>query len=140
MMQQPHSNQIVKQPTTTVQVTHTPTTVKVTHPTTIPTLQPTSTGGQTIQSGGSYASYKNAKTLAPNTTDIPKANKLGKGEKGLGGDANADKKGSQVSSTPKAESAQPSVEEVMKKAKIPSDFMDKLNKENKKASKATQRK
>ncbi len=138
VIQQPRSNQIVKQPTTTVQVTHTPTTVQVVRPTTVPTLQPASTGGQAIPSGGSYASYKNAKTLAPNTTDVPKANKLGKGEKGLGKDANAANKGSQVATTPKAESA--SYEEVLKKNNIPKDMIEKIKQKNFEASKMSQRK
>lgn len=139
-VQQPRTNTIVKQPSTLAVTTHPTTTVTVTHPTTIPTLQPTTAGGPKMSSGGSYASYKNAKTLAPSTTDIPKAGKLGKGESGLGKDANAANKDKQVSAAPKAESSQPSLEDVLKKTNIPSDIAAKLKQKNFEASKMSQRK
>lgn len=150
--EKPKTQVVVSRPTTVAVPTHVPktnvtvskptTVAPVVKPTTVPTaVHPAKTGGATenafsgkigsTTAGGSYsASYKNAKTLAP--TDTPKASSLGKGQQGLGNKDTqaASKEALAAQQAPKAESTQPSIDDVLKKTNLPPDLMSKLKQHN----------
>lgn len=146
----PTTHSVVTHPTTAVEVTHPTTTAKVnhpvtdvsvTHPTTVPVMASATAGdnksskggkmGSSSASGSYEASYKNVKDFAAANippADIPKAAKLSGGEAGLGlGDAkSAEKEALAAKEKPKAESAEASIEDVLKKTQLPSGLDSKL--------------
>lgn len=141
----PRTNVVVSKPTTTAVVTRPVTTAPVTRPTTpgvssSAALKTSSGLAGSSSKGGSYTpSYKNAKTLAPSAADTPKAAKLGSGTAGLGmTDPNAAQKAAEAASStkPKAETSQPSLDDVLKKTKLPGDISSKLKQRNFEAAKA----
>ena len=148
-------------PVTEVSVTHPTTTVKVLRPTTsgavsrpvtpgAATRQQGWTGGKgtsapapaakTAATGSSYTpSYKQAKKL-----DAPKAAGLGAGSAGLGGMTSAQAaqkdRDAQAFESVKGESSQLSIDDVLKKTKMPEGLASKLKQRNFEAAKMNNKK
>lgn len=121
-------------PKTTASVQRSVSNTTIQHPTT-PSVSRVATspfGGtmDNTKQTSANASYKNAKTLAP--SEPPKVNKTAKGESGLGTkDPQAASK-EKLAETPKKqpETAQPSLDDVLKKTNLPADLMGKLKQHN----------
>lgn len=136
----------VTHPVTTGNVFHPTTAVTVTHPTTLPIaeLEKVSKPGRggldgkmgSSSASGSYeASYKNVKAFSAAdvpAADIPKAVKLSGGQGGLGvqDDKAAEKEALAAQEKAKAESAEASIDDVLKKTKLPSGLDSMLKQRN----------